>query len=127
MDNSTNIRKSCLYVRFLWHREVDLEKISEDFAEYEPTLREELEDPNRRPFHGYNLRELKVKADTLGAFLSVKRAVLFQREKKPFTKRDVELRKKIFEIYTKDRQTPLPMLLIDEPKFEVENNKEINV
>jgi hypothetical protein len=126
MDQSTYEDEAYHYVRFLWYGEVNLDKIAEDFAEYEPTLREEPEDSSRMSFHIYNLRELKVKADTLRAFLSLTRAVLFQRERKPFTKRDVELRKKIFEIYTKDRPTPFPWLLLNEPKFEVENNKEIN-
>jgi hypothetical protein len=107
------------FVRFLWWGSVDLEKMEEEFEEYVEGWREPPETENGRHIHIYNLRELKLKADTLQAYLSTQRAVLFQRERKPFTKRDVELRRRIFEIYPRDRSTPLPWLLLDEPKFEL--------
>lgn len=72
--------------------------------------------------HLYNLRELKLKADTLNAFISLTRAILFQKERAPFTPRDMELRKRILEIYPRNR--PTPFLINDEPKFEV--NEEVS-
>ena len=67
--------------------------------------------------HLYNLRELK--ADTLNAFISLAGAVLFQKERTPFTHRDMQLRKRILEIYPRNRPTPFPFLVNDEPNFEI--------
>ena len=63
---------------------------------------------------------LKVSTDTLNAFISPFRAVLFQRESKPFTKRDMELRRIMFEMFDKSTPTPFPFGGSYEPKFEVE-------
>ena len=108
------------YVRFLWGGKVDLEELAEEFKEYVEGWREPPKTESKMHFHIYNLRELKLRADSLQAYLSLMRAVLFQREKKTFTKRDVELRRKIFEVYPRDRPTPFPWLELDEPKFDVE-------
>jgi hypothetical protein len=48
------------------------------------------------------------------------RAVLSQRERASFTGRDMRLRERVLEIYTRSRPTPLPMLFGDEPEFEDE-------
>lgn len=64
--------------------------------------------------------ELSAASDTLVAHLSGFRAVLTQREAKPFTKRDAELREKIRELYPQDRPTPFPWEWSPEPKFTVE-------
>ncbi|RJS90132.1 hypothetical protein CW700_01645 [Candidatus Bathyarchaeota archaeon] len=61
-----------------------------------------------------------VKADTLSAFLSAWRAVLFQKYKAPFTKRDLELREILFRLYPRITPTPLPFSFSQEPPFEVE-------
>ncbi len=37
--------------------------------------------------------EILLKADTLSAFLSTSRAILFQKGRHPFTKKDMELRR----------------------------------
>ena len=50
--------------------------------------------------------------------LSSFRAVLYQKEAKPFTAKDIELRKKVFTLYTRDRPTPFPFMYGREPKFE---------
>ena len=63
--------------------------------------------------------ELKVRADTLRAFVSSVRVVLYQKVRSPFTLRDLELRKKLMEWFPQKRMSPLPFLLKDEPKFEV--------
>ena len=52
--------------------------------------------------------EIEVEADTLQAVLSPTRAVLSQKEAKPFTIKDVELRDKVLKIYPRNRQTPFP-------------------
>ena len=71
------------------------------------------------PVHRYDLsvslfkdsrQEFKVTADTLMVRFSKFRAVLTQKEAASFTERDLELQRKIFELYPKDRSTPLPWL-----------------
>jgi len=62
---------------------------------------------------------LKVSADTLSAMLSRFRALLYQKEAAPFTARDMELRKKVLELYTRDRSTPFLWGFRSEPKFEI--------
>jgi hypothetical protein len=113
------------FVRFLWSGSVDLNEMEEKFAEYVTGWRIPPESISKMDFHIYNLKELKLKADTLSVFVSIYRAILFQRTPAPFTKRDVELRKRIFEIFPRSRATPFPFLTMVEPKFEVE--EEISV
>lgn len=57
-------------------------------------------------------------ANTLVALLSPARAVLYQKEPSAFTARDMELRRKILELYPRSRVTPLPISFRDEPRFE---------
>ena len=63
--------------------------------------------------------ELKIKADTLGAYASATRVVMYQREYAPFTRKDMELREKLMELYPRDRPSPLPFMVGIEPRFEV--------
>lgn len=63
---------------------------------------------------------LKVKADTLIAFLSPSRAVLSQKSPAPLTRKDLRLREKIIRLYNRDRPTPFPWSWSVETKFEVE-------
>ncbi len=107
------------FVRFLWAARVDLEEKEEELAEYVVGWRNPPETESKMHLHLYNLRELKLMADTLNAFIALTRAVLFQKIRAPFTPRDMELRRRIFEIYPRSRPTPLPFLVTDEPKFEV--------
>jgi len=107
------------FVRFLWATTVDLKVMEEELAEYVVGWRLPSETESKMHMHLYNLRELKLKADTLNAFISLTRAVLFQKERAPFTPRDMELRRRILEIYPRNRPTPFPFLVNDEPKFEV--------
>ena len=67
-------------------------------------------------------KELKVGADTLNAILSIFSGTLYQKEAVPFTTRDVELRKKVLEMYPRSRPTPFPWSFSDEPKFEVKQS-----
>ena len=63
--------------------------------------------------------ETLVKSDTIGAYISRFRAVLFQRDRAPFTSRDLELRRRILEVYPRDRPSPFPWAFSDEGPFEV--------
>ena len=110
------------YVRFCWSQEYKLEKLAEELeANFTLVKPPEKEVTNMM---GRNLGVIEVKADTLFAFLSSDKAILFQKEKAPFTKRDMELRKAVFDLYLHNRTTPLsfPMGNI-EPKFEVESEE----
>jgi hypothetical protein len=64
--------------------------------------------------------ELLFKADNLYAAISPSRATLFQKTRSPFTTRDLELRKIIFEWYP-FKYTGIPFV---EPKFEIQESDE---
>jgi len=119
VEKNVRVEEPYHFVRFLWAATVDLKALEEEFAEYVTGWRLPPESESKMDFHMYNLTELKLKADTLSAFLSLVRVVLFQREIAPFTARDLELREKILKIYPRNRPTPFPWLVNDEPKFEV--------
>jgi hypothetical protein len=46
---------------------------------------------------------MRVTADTLSAYLSPMRAVLFQTDPQPLTEKDAALREILFELYNHDR------------------------
>lgn len=97
-----------------------MDKLKKEFSIIK-TISDIPDDP--MSIHQYNIREFEVKADSLYAFLSPLRAILFQKVKKPFTSKDLKLRERIFDFYPRTRPTPLPWLVGDEPKFEYEDKK----
>ena len=111
--------KRYYYQRFRWSNPINL-KVAYD------TLKETFHVgpfPTSRPHSTFfvdNPIEIRVTADTLMALLSPLRAILNQKEAKPFTTKDMELRAVVFEMYPRTRPTPLPMLFGKEPKFKVE-------
>ena len=106
------------FVRYRWWTRVDLAKASKDLKELFNV--QAIEMPRDRiEIVKDEKDELRVKADTLWALLSPFRAVLYQREAAPFTRKDIELRKKMMELYPKERSSPLPLFFKKEPKFEV--------
>lgn len=107
-------------MRFRWSKGVTIEEMKEALM---PPFQIEM-----TPLHTSDTdlsllidsrQEFKVAADTLTARLSRFRAVLTQREAAAFTAKDMELRKKIFELYPKDRITPFPWGFSEEPRFRV--------
>jgi hypothetical protein len=108
------------FVRFRWWRRVDLKAVA---AELGGTFSvEEIAMPKGEMEISLlkdDREELKVEADTLVVMLSAFRAVLSQKEAAPFTKRDLELREKILELYPRSRPTPFPWEFSQEPKFDV--------
>jgi hypothetical protein len=112
------------YVRFRWWSPLSLDKAVEELSGFktkkmiypkgsaELSLLKDVRD------------EVEVEADTLQAFLSPFRAVLNQREAKPFTARDMELRERVMKMYPSDRPTPFPWEFSSEPRFEKEKPKE---
>lgn len=108
------------YVRFRWWRRVDLKKVARELGETFSV--EEIAMPKGEmeiSLFKDEREELKVEADTLLAMLSPFRAVLSQREPAPFTTRDLELRKRVLELYPRSRPTPFPWEFSQEPKFDV--------
>jgi len=105
------------YIRFTWWRKVDLETIEREMSDNFTVLR--LNTPSSHIDILGSREKLRVKADTLGVNLAPERAVLYQSEAGLFTPRDVELRRRILELYPRDRSTPFPMFFQDEPEFKV--------
>jgi len=110
------------YVRYEWWTDVDIEKVAGELEGKGFTVRRiDLPGFTRYEISIYqNTRqEILVKADTLKAYISRFRATMFQREAAPFTGRDVELRARLMEIYTRNRPSPAPWMYSHETPFEV--------
>lgn len=112
--------KPYFYVRFRWLNPINVEKVANELGEnfrvetmYVPKGERDL-----TLYKGHR-EELKVRADTLTALLSLTRAILYQRVQAPFTARDMELRRRILELFPRSRITPLPLYVSGEPKFKV--------
>lgn len=114
------------HVRFRWWNRVDLEEVAKELGETfsvewtaGPSAETEID------VRKAEREVLKVKADTLGAFLDIYKAVLYQTEPAPFTTRDQRLRNKLFELYAKNRPTPFPWEYLKEPKFVVTEESQV--
>ncbi|HUV55164.1 MAG TPA: hypothetical protein VMW03_08175 [Candidatus Krumholzibacteriaceae bacterium] len=116
--------RAYLYVRWRWWNRLDLERLSKELSQkYEVKM---------LPNFGYELEltllkderdAFLVKSDTLKVFLSPFRAVLLQKKPAPFTSKDLELRKRLLELYPHERPTFLPMQISSEPEFETIEEK----
>jgi hypothetical protein len=100
--------KPYYYVRFMWVKGIDLKEVARELKT--KFIVEDINMSERGSFDvdqfPFSEREMvRVKADTLAARLSPHRAVLFQRKLEPFTERDMELRKRILELYPRSRPT----------------------
>jgi hypothetical protein len=106
------------YVRFRWWTPLDLKKAVEELSGF--NNREIIHEEGGEEVTLYrDLRnEVEVQADTLQALLSPLRVTLNQREERPFTARDMELREKVMRLYPRDRSTPFPWSFSVEPRFE---------
>ena len=111
-----------IYNRFRWWDAADLSKIKEELIK-EGFSAEEHKMP--RSDDEFSLVKdsrdhLKIRADTIGAFLNPFTATLFQKNKAPFTDRDLRLRHLILEIYPRNSPTIFPWSSSYEPDFERE-------
>jgi hypothetical protein len=114
------------YVRFRWWNPLDLDKlVSELGAAYKMVKRASPRNNHELSLYRDVREEVTITADTLGARLSPVRAVLFQKERKPFTKKDVALRKVVVDMYDKTTPTPFPWSGSFEPKYDVEDEKKV--
>ena len=107
------------YVRFRWWNPVDLGKAVEEFSGFKTKIIKGKEGEDLSIYRDQR-DEVEVEADTLQALLSPFRVVLNQKEAKPFTVRDMELREKVMKMYPRGRPTPFPWEFSSEPKFEKE-------
>jgi hypothetical protein len=109
------------YVRFNWWTEATLDDLKQRLSEKFSTEWVDIEWDHKRHislFKDKNL-QLKVKADTLRAYLTPLSAVMFQKEREPFTSLDLRLREIIIEFYPRERPSPFPIMYSREPYFEV--------
>ncbi|TET72283.1 hypothetical protein E3J39_02730 [Candidatus Bathyarchaeota archaeon] len=109
------------FVRFTWLERRDLEALGREMSDFfdVKTLLVPTDDWDIIP-SPFEREGLRVRADTLTARLAPMRATIFQRENAPFTERDMELRRRILEIYPRDRGSPFALGVTDEPKFDIE-------
>ena len=109
------------YTRFRWDRGVNLDTLNDELkTRYNVEKRKYSQMEGEISIYKGERDEVVVQADTLMAHLSAVRAVLSQKEAKPFTQKDLELRKRVLEIYPRNRPTFLPMQFSHEPKFETQ-------
>jgi len=109
------------YVRFTWwHNHNPNELIESLKGDFDLTLKPWPRAHDLSPFaRGW---EIRVRADTLSAFLLAWKAHLFQRVSAPFTKRDMELREIVLSLYPHNRPGLFPWLFSYEPPFQVEED-----
>ncbi len=108
------------YVRFNWWHHVDLDRVAEDFKGSFDVEKIKMPSSDQEiSLHKDERDELSIKADTLTARLSSTHALLSQAKKAPFTARDLELRRRVLDLYTRDRPTPFPWEFSIEPKYEL--------
>jgi hypothetical protein len=115
------------YIRYRWLEDVDIDTLTSKLeAEGFTVKRSNAPVPTMQEIsiHRNTRREILVKADTLGAFISTFRATLFQREAAPFTMRDLKLRERLLAVYQRDRSTPFPFLFSHETPFTVADEEE---
>ncbi len=115
------------YARFTWWQPYNLEelvaKLKEHFTLVKSPVAKKKEpwDFTARAwsFQDDAREEVHVKAETLFARLAPFRAVLYQKEKAPFTRKDMELRETVLALYPYDTPTYVPFRFGEkEPKFE---------
>ncbi len=108
------------YVRFRWWDSLNLDKAIEEFSSFKTKKIIYERGGQDVSLYKDERDEVEVEADTLQALLSSFRALLNQKEAKPFTVKDMELRDKVIKMYPRNRPTPFPFRFSSEPKFEKE-------
>lgn len=107
------------YYHVVWSlkRSYDIGYLTEELQKKKFTLVKTLVSERNSVFREL-LPEILFKADTLYVAVSPKRAILFQKEDKPFTGKDLEMRKTILALYP-NRRLPL---FTKEPTFEIQGD-----
>lgn len=105
------------FIRVTWFKKYDLKELSSELGTEFTIIR-----PFVHSQDWYLSRELGsflIKADTLYALVETDKATLFQKDTRPFTKKDLQLRQRIFSLYPYMFIAPSPSFL-EEPHFEVQ-------
>lgn len=103
---------------------MDLKSLAKDLSSSFEVVPIDRQQPPLTSVIGRDIQEkFLVKSDTLRVYLSQVRAIMFQKERKPFTENDLKLRDRIFATYQHSRSTPFPWGFIQEPYFEVESQQ----
>jgi len=109
------------YSRFRWMRPLDLDPaITELGTDFAATKRIRPKNAVELTLYGDQRDEVIAHADTLSAAMSPYRAVLYQRERRAFTDKDLRLRAWVLKNYDKTTPTPFPWGGDSEPRYEVE-------
>ncbi len=112
------------YVRYTWSKNINVDKEAKQLsADFEI---ESINTPAPREqevaIYKTSRKEIIVKADTVGVIIGTFRAILYQKEKAPFTHRDLKLRQIILGLYPRSTPSPLPIMPSFEPKFVIEDS-----
>lgn len=111
------------YARFTWGRDISVtgeaSRLGEEFDVRQINTPEPSE--SEVAVHKSDREEAIIKADTVGAIISTFRAILYQKEKAPFTAKDLKLREEILFLYPRTTPSPLPIMRSFEPKFVTED------
>jgi hypothetical protein len=113
------------YARFRWIRDVNVDREAKRLsAEFDVRLfNTPVTSESEVAIHKTTRKEYLVKADTLSAFISTFRAILFQKEQALFTARDMKLRQEILDLYPRRSATPIPIGSSYEPMFYTEESE----
>jgi hypothetical protein len=107
------------HVRFRWNEPLDLVRTKTMLSgSFRVTVTETPHEAGGLVYQSKERGEVKFVADTLSARLEPYRAVLYQREAKPFTRLDLALRSEVAHLY--DKMSPYRSAPIPEPRFEIE-------
>ena len=120
MNIGRKVTKPYYYVRFRWDEGTDLKILAEELGGGFEVEWFSIE-RTKEEFSLFKEEsvELKARADTLRAFVSSLRAVLYQKERASFTPRDMGLRETLLKWYPRKRMSPMPFLFGTEPEFEI--------
>jgi hypothetical protein len=112
------------FVMYSWWTANDLDKLTKELGARFTVLKpfkpqKKLEIGEFWPsLYEIEFNTIEIQADTLYAYLSPYKAILFQKKKAPFTSKDLDLRKTIMSLYTHSRASAFPFNTLREPKFE---------
>jgi hypothetical protein len=108
------------YVRFTWWTAYDIKGLYAKFVDrFTVRMPSGLQGESLSLIQR-DIYRMEVKADSLVAYVAPSRAVLSQKESRPFTMKDLELREAILELYPHVSPGPFPFYNRKEPPFRVE-------
>ncbi len=111
--------KAYHYVRWRWWDRIDVDGLAQELSEeYEVKAIPDYGWDLELTYHKEMRDRYMIKSDTLTVFLSIFRVVMTQRKPAPFTAKDVELRKRMLELFPEERPTFLPWQFSTEPEYE---------